>query len=1599
MKKQFTLLKVVFGLFVVIGIFSVSNANAATPVATVTSPANGTTYTVGNSISFTYNLSGTYFSISSVQYYLNTTTAISSPYTATTAGTYTIIVKVSYKTSNFGSTTTTTSAPITIYINSAAPAAPVTTGGSTCGASTALLSAVGTPGGGTFNWYTTATGGTAIAGITLGTYTPTVTATKTYYVSYTLNGLESNRSPVTATVNSAPVFTSQPANSTICAGSATSFSVAASGSGLSYQWYSNGAAMAADHTDVNGIYTGSQTATLNITPGSFYNAATFYCVVTSSCGSITSNTVTLTVNPLPSTSFTATPSVGVNNTATIVYTGTDPASSTYTWDFNGGTPATGSTQGPFAIQWPTNGTKTVTLTVTNASGCTATSTQTVTTVSSLTSYGFSMPVTINASAIGLPSGTSLTNFPALVYIKDNSLITTNMCNDKVQYPLGGINGYDFAFTVAGTTTELPYQVENYDHNTGTLLAWVQIPELTNANANLTFYFGSLTPAHNAAFTAGTWTSDYLAVYHFNDIAASGASATPPVLDATSNAANGTPYNLTVTTDEIHTQAGLIAGTGGGYKFVNSSTNSSTLSSKIITTTHADITASFTLSAWVNVTNPSGDNKVISNELDFGPGYKLSVKNGVIETETRSTNNYTQPGNLGDGGTISANTWHHIQGVFNSTTKLFTNYLDGVPQTTTQNLVSGTNIIPKAGYVVNMGMDHGDGTNGLTDQNFYNGNMDEVRISNVVKSPQWILAEYYNQANPTTFTTCGPYITYQANAVLIPGALAYNWTGAASTDPSVAANWDNVTSGVPGQLPPLSTGTAALIIPVSTSGNYPKLTSNISAYGFTVASGASFLLNGYTLNVACNIYNTGTGKIYWNNNNTSTINWDGSTPAQSYNGSTTGGFAQVGTMIVNNSSAGTVTLNSDTVDIYSELTLTKGNLAVASGGILDLRSNAAQSATVDPIPTSYSITGNVNVERYITGNNSSTYRGYRLLSSPVNINSVSALSSTVGYYGLSYLTTTFSGLNRILTAGPGGAAAGFDVSNPNPLIYLYDETLPTNNSTFVSGKNIGVIAITGSPNYTVTTLSGGTSTSGVKIPVGNSFLLYYVGSNSNSTITSGRIPDNATSTSVGYLNQGTIPVTFWKSSSTSIPYDAGSPGIGNVVGYNQVGNPYASTISLDQVYADNYSASNAISPIFWEMNEPGDTYISYNSSTGTQSSNRASKYIVSGQGFIIDATAKNQTLTFKEDQKVSYPAITTTTTTPSSPGSLQLSLKTQGANNDALMTPSVKDLSGLHLQITQDSITYTQTGIYFNTKWADQFNTTEDAMDLDGAAPKVYLSSYSSDGARLSINQLGDYSKGKTVKLFVKATTSGLFKLSLVDISNIDTADYDIYLRDHHNKDSLDIRRHPSYNFNIVTTDTTTYGANRFDLVIDKKPLPPYKLISFTGQKATGSVQLNWKTENEGNYTGFALQKLSSNGRYTDLDSLQSNGTGLYDYTDSNPVIGGNTYRLQQNDISGIITYSLPVTIVYDAASSVGAFSIFPNPSKNIITITIGSTDPSPPNYLENVYNTAGKMMKHKIVSANSWTEDVSNYKLGVYIVEITTVQGTLIGKSKFIKVE
>lgn len=1387
-----------------------------------------------------------------------------------------------------------------------------------------------------------------------------------------------------------------------CGAGSVTLSVSNAVAGGTYKWY-------------NAPSGGTQ-----LTTGTTYApsvSGTYYVSYTSSSGTTTARSTgaVVTINAVPSTpTFTATTLVTTGAASTVTLTSAYDPTLTYTWNFNGGTSSSTTGQGPFLVTWSSIGTKTVTLTVSNASGCTVSATQTVTVSSKLADYSFMKPITLYMSKTGIAASSTLTTFPALVYIKDEALKILNKCGDKVQYPTGngpkltsgglviaGTNAtastnYDFAFTTPGSSAELNYQVDTYDSVNGILLAWVQIPSATSADIPLSFYFGSPTPVHSAAFSAATWASNYLAVYHFNE-----ASTTATVLDATGNGRNAYQTNTSITKDEIHIAANVPIN-GGGYGFGGKAVKSSIIQNAGTT---PDITGTFTLSAWVYYNGGNGDdNKIISNEIKYTQGYKLSVKYGKLQTETRYVHG-DATGNLGTGGTVSGKAWHYIQGVFTGNMpKPFINYVDGVAAPSDSMVYRNQNtsdVNPDAGDVAQMGIDYLKKTTDPNDStratNWYNGYMDEVRISNVVKSADWIKAEYYNQTQPRDFCdTTQSVISFQANASNLVGAVSYTWTGldsASPTDQTKDNNWD-------AGYTPVFNGNTKMVIPVVSSGKYPVLTADASIYSLTIANGGAYLnLNGHTLNVGCNIYNnatTGGTGILNASNSSSGINWNGSLSTQYYYGQNVQNTAEIGNMTVNSQVTGTIRLTGGPVDVFNTITLTKGNLVVdnAGNGALTLKSTSALTASVATIPSGYSITGTVNVERYITGG--AGYRGYRLLSSPVSVGT-DAYSNKI--YSLDYI------FNSTYVSGSSFPTSTYSKVG-NPCFYLYRENMAPLYSSFLNSNNRGVKSISNSPSYTIDGDAGS-----FNIPIGNGVLYFFRGGAATvNAFTTTSTPVTATLTASATLTQGDVQVVDWYTpTSTSLGFTtvAGTAAIpaGNsaVQGFNLIGNPYASPIDWSKFSSSVSTAAiygPSVGPTVWLLKPGTNMYGTYNALTN-KALNNGSSIIASGEGFFIktlDATAK---LKFTESAK--------STTQPS--GFTYLA---------SAYTDKTPYSQYMVLNVAKDTTSKSEVLIGFNPGSTKNYNQIEDDRYLSGqAAQSMWITS--ADGIKLVSKWLSlpKDKQADTANLSVTVSTSGQYTLTRSEFKGIPNL-YNVWLIDNYKKDSLDIEHNDKYVFDVNLSDTASYGSSRFRVIIRQDPALRVHLLDFTATKGSDGTQTNWKTENEEDYINFTVERSTDNGVTFDvIGGFVSDGSGRYSLVDKNPVNNStNWYRLKLEDQDGTISYSKAIALVYGKASSGNnSVNVYPNPATSTVNlsitpglsanlISVQSTNAAAGQPLQTanpvfgikIVSSNGYVMKTTTTTQQTWQTDVSGLMPGTYFIQvINNNDKSMVGKASFIK--
>lgn len=817
----------------------------------------------------------------------------------------------------------------------------------------------------------------------------------------------------------------------------------------------------------------------------------------------------------------------------------------------------------------------------------------------------------------------------------------------------------------------------------------------------------------------------------------------------------------------------------------------------------------------------------------------------------------------------------------------------------------------------------------------------------------------------TLTNSGT-ITCNSENITITGAATNNSiiTGGAGS-----LTFNNTYTNASGSSIITGAGTATF------KGNYTN-----TSGAFTAGSGSVIYDANYT-NSAGSTFTAGSGTVYFSSASAQTL-LDNSTNGTVFNNVALNGGSTVtitsGTGNFGVSPTGVLTLSNNSK-------LVAGTTVMAGGAsYLTLNSDATGSATVAAISGTSTITGNVNVERFVTGGATYTsgrwvYRNYRLLSSPVNLG-VDGLGNYP--WSMNYIAATTIVSDCVST---------FSTKTGNPSLYLFNESYTPSNTSYISGNFVGVTNISNLLASGHISTTDATNPTG-KVYVGGGAMMFYRGDNINNLAGSPSktsypyvTPESAIFNTTGFLNQGTYSVVSW-TGYAGLLYTTTNAGNATVRGYNLVGNPYASSIDWS-----TFSNSVATAPIYgafvnptvYVFNPRTNNYDTYTSTTGVITGS-GSKILPSGQGFFVQSNNHSSTLTFKETAK--------TNTGVTGASLLMGTPDAQSAYN-----------SYMRLKLVTDTLDYDDMVIGFHSTSTTAYNPNEDAAYLPGLNVIESLSSTTSDNIQTSVKwlPLPKNEESLVIKLNVNAKVSGLYTLQRTDFKEI-PAIYEVWLMDKYKKDSLNIRDNTTYEFNINKTDTATFGSNRFSVVIRENSTLGVHLVNFTATKATNGVQTAWKTDNEQNYTNFTVERSIDGGKtYDVIGSVASSDAGTYSFLDTNPAIGQDLYRLKQEDINDSITYSRPVTIEYANLSNnlvKSSISVYPNPTNSTINLYIPSDANTASTYNITVTTSSGLILKQATSAQPNWQASVSDLLPGTYIIKVlNNKDNTFIGNTKFVK--
>jgi hypothetical protein len=328
-------------------------------------------------------------------------------------------------------------------------------------------------------------------------------------------------------------------------------------------------------------------------------------------------------------------------------------------------------------------------------------------------------------------------------------VVLRLHGDTFPFASAQVDGADLRVTDASGRS-LALEIESWDKAAGEAVVWVRVPEIRGATRQeLKLHWGN-PQAKAVSDGSKVFSRDngYLSVWHMGQ----------EVKDSV-----GTLPSKVVGTKPIE---GLI---GGARSFAG---KEGVFSGDKITGYPTDA-SSHTTSAWIKPTR--------SNTTIIAWGNEAGGRGSKVRFQLRAPQHLHIDSNFSDvdgPSNLTPDEWHYVTHTYDKNDGRL--YLDG-------------KLDGKASPMLNIKSPARLWIGGWYDVYSYEGAMDEVRVSSVARSPEWIKLEYANQApnqclvghvvmqgGEVTLTADrlvlnqGETVTYKAN---VPGALSVSWTGA------------------------------------------------------------------------------------------------------------------------------------------------------------------------------------------------------------------------------------------------------------------------------------------------------------------------------------------------------------------------------------------------------------------------------------------------------------------------------------------------------------------------------------------------------------------------------------------------------------------------------------------------------------------------------------------------------------------------------------------------------------------------------------------------------------------------------------------------------
>ncbi len=206
----------------------------------------------------------------------------------------------------------------------------------------------------------------------------------------------------------------------------------------------------------------------------------------------------------------------------------------------------------------------------------------------------------------------------------------------------------------------------------------------------------------------------------------------------------------------------------------------------------------------------------------------------------------------------------------------------------------------------------------------------------------------------------------------------------------------------------------------------------------------------------------------------------------------------------------------------------------------------------------------------------------------------------------------------------------------------------------------------------------------------------------------------------------------------------------------------------------------------------------------------------------------------------------------------------------------------------------------------------------------------------------------------------------------------------------------------VEMEVSTYSTFYIHPALFPFAALPVELTSFTGYNQGAVNRLQWITASEQNTLKYEIQKSTSSANWSTIGDKAAAGNSTqplnYDFTDNNPVIGNNYYRLRMEDIDGKFSFGNTINILITEAAINGFTRVYPNPTDEQLNVELQSTSNFETKLT--VYDVVGKKAFERTTSVNKGLNtiqlDFSTLTKGAYVLQFADATGKIY-TTKFIK--